>query len=81
PGVRAFGLHALHTLAIAHDAIIEARAFQTYYANQGRRADPKLADGDLVYVSTTNLTLPKGRATKLLPKYVGPYPIVKEHGE
>ena len=32
--------------------------------------------GDLVYVSTVDLSLPKGRASKLLPKYVGPFKIL-----
>ena len=33
--------------------------------------------GDLAYLSTKNLNLPKGRAKKLLPNYVGPYKILK----
>jgi hypothetical protein len=33
--------------------------------------------GDLVYVSTKNLSLPKGRARKLTPKYIGPFPIIE----
>ena len=32
--------------------------------------------GDLVYVSTADLSLPKGRASTLLPKYVGPFKIL-----
>jgi hypothetical protein len=32
--------------------------------------------GDLVYVSTADLSLPKGRATKLLLKYVGPFKVL-----
>ena len=34
---------------------------------------------NLVYLSTQNLTLPKGRAKKLLPKYIGLYKIVEVH--
>ena len=34
-----------------------------------------------MYLSTQNLTLPKGRARKLVPKYIGPYKIVKAHNE
>ena len=30
---------------------------------------------------TQNLTLPKGRARKLVPIYVGPYKIVKAYNE
>ena len=31
----------------------------------------------LAYLATQDLALPKGRAQKLLPKYIGPYKIVK----
>ena len=34
-----------------------------------------------LYLSTQNLTLPKGRARKLVPKYIGPYKVVKAHNE
>jgi len=34
---------------------------------------------NLVYLSTQNLTLPKGRAKKLLPKYIGLYKVVEAH--
>ena len=37
--------------------------------------------GDHVYLSTQNLTLPKGRARKLVPKYIRPYKVVKAHNE
>jgi len=32
---------------------------------------------DFVYLSTKNLAMPKGRANKLVPKYVGPYKVMK----
>ena len=35
--------------------------------------------GDRVYLSTKNLALPKGRAKKLLPKFIGLYKIVEAH--
>ena len=34
-----------------------------------------------MYLSTQNLTLPKGRARKLVFKYIGPYKVVKAHNE
>ena len=34
---------------------------------------------DFIYLSTRTLTLPKGRAKKLQPKYIGPYKVVKAH--
>lgn len=85
PGVRAFAERAVENLLIAHDSIIESRVAQTNHANRRRRADnpdqsvPVFDVGKLVYLSTKNLSLPKGRATKLLPRYVGPYKIVRAH--
>lgn len=75
-GVRDFAERALVNLAEAHDSIIEARVFQSYYSNLRRRQEPKIATGDLVYLSTKNLNLPKGRARKLCPKFVGPYRVL-----
>ena len=37
--------------------------------------------GDKVYLSTENLNLPKSRARKLMPKYIGPYKVTKSHPE
>ena len=34
-----------------------------------------------MYLLTQNLTLPKCRARKLVPKYIGPYKVVKAHNE
>lgn len=76
-GVKAFAEQALLNLAEAHDSIIEARVFSTVQANKHRREDPIIKVGSLVYLSTKNLSLPKGRATKLLPKFVGPYRVQK----
>jgi hypothetical protein len=76
PGVKQFVTRALQNLADAHDAIIESRVRQTHHANRRRREDDTFAVGDLVYVSTANLSLPKGRAVKLLPKYVGPFKVL-----
>ena len=76
PGVKHFVSRALQNLADAHDSIIESRVRQTHYANHHRRKDDTFAAGDLVYVSTADLSLPKGRASKLLPKYVGPFKIL-----
>ena len=81
PGIKEFTEKALTHLIDAHDSIIESHIIQTAQANKHRRTDPKLKVNDLVYISTKNLRLPKGRATKLLPKYIGPYPIVKARPE
>ena len=34
-----------------------------------------------MYLSTVNLALPKGRARKLAPRFVGPFPVVEAHPE
>lgn len=84
-GVQAFAQRVKDNLLQAHDAILESRVLQTYYANKHRhpehhqrKADERdrLEVGGLAYLSTKNLSLPKGRACKLLPKFLGPYKIV-----
>ena len=62
----------------AHDAIIAARVKSTLVANRKRKEAPFTA-GDLVYLSTENLSLPKGHARKLAPKFIGPYRILQDY--
>ena len=81
PGVRTFAMDAVRNMAIAHDAIIAERVFQRHDANKRRRGEPTIKKGDLVYLSTKNLSMPKGRASKLVPKFVGPYKVLKSHPE
>ena len=81
PGVREFAKQVQSNLIMAHNTIIEARVNQTFYANQGRRGESDKGDnlfavGKEVYLSTKNLKLPKKRAKKLPPKFMGPYKIV-----
>jgi hypothetical protein len=64
---------------MAHDAIIESRVTQTHQADRHQLPGGEHTPGDLVYLSTKNLALPKGWAKKLLPKYIGPYKIVNAH--
>ena len=79
PGVRAFALKMKEAVMSAHDAIIGARVKQTRLANKRRRPAP-FKERDFVYVSTKNLSLPKNRSRKLMPKYIGPYEILKDYG-
>lgn len=81
PGVKRFAETTLCNLADAHDAIIESRVFQTFHANRKRGEEPLISAGALVYLSTKNLNLPKGRARKLCPKFVGPYQVTKAFPE
>jgi hypothetical protein len=64
-------------MAIAHDTLIEARVFQKIYADKKRCSEPEIKEGDMVYLSTKNISMPKGRASKLVPRYVGPYKVTK----
>ncbi|KAG6892742.1 hypothetical protein C0992_012768 [Termitomyces sp. T32_za158] len=76
-GIKDFAQNALTNLANAHDAIIEARVFQTRHANNRQGDEPAIDKGSLVYLSTKNLNLPKGQASKLCPKWVGPYRVLE----
>jgi hypothetical protein len=78
PGVRVFAQKMKEAVMSAHDSIINARVKQTNLANQRRREAP-FSQGDLVYLSTKNLSLPKGRARKLAPKFIGPYSILEDY--
>ncbi|KAJ3474054.1 hypothetical protein NLI96_g12674 [Meripilus lineatus] len=76
PGVQEFATRMKEAIMAAHDAIIAARVQQTKYANK-RRRDAPFKENDLVYLSTKNLKPPKGRARKLVPKFLGPFRILK----
>ncbi|KZV59654.1 hypothetical protein PENSPDRAFT_539355, partial [Peniophora sp. CONT] len=79
PGVRSFAQQALRTLATAHDSIILNRTRQAYEANKHRRGEhaPDFMEGEYVYLSSENFSIPKDRARKLVPKWIGPYKITK----
>ena len=65
----------------AHDAILEHRIEQTHYSNKCCKPSIEYQINDLVYLSTKNLTLPQHRARKLMPKFIGPYKILKAMNE
>jgi len=77
PSVRNFAITRRLALMSAHDSILTSRVKQTRDANRKRRVEPFLV-GDLVYVSTKNFAYPKGLACKLVPKYLGPYKILRD---
>jgi len=81
PGVRTSAQQALQNLAAAHDAIIASHVVQRHYSNACRHQEPTIKEGDLVYLATKNLSLPKGQASKLMPKYVGPYKVLQAYPE
>ena len=76
PGVRQFAENMKDAIMSAHDAIIAARVQSTVQANRKRNV-ATYKEKDLVYLSTKNISLPKGRARKLAPKYLGPFEITK----
>jgi Integrase zinc binding domain len=75
--VREFAQKRKLALMSAHDSIIGARIKQTRDANRKRQTVP-FKTGDFVYLSTKNITFAKGLARKLIPKYIGPYKIIKD---
>ena len=80
-GVKQFVLQVKWDLMAAHDAIIVNHIQQTFHANKKCHASDLYHVGDHVYLLTQNLTLPKRRVRKLVPKYTGPYKVVKAHNE
>jgi hypothetical protein len=72
-----FGNQALWNLADAHNAIIETRVFQMQCLNNHHQKEPAISQGDLVFLLTKNLNLPKGRAAKLCPRFIGPYRVLQ----
>ena len=76
-GIKQFAEQAKWNIMATHDAIIESRIRQTINANKKRRPGEEYSPGDLVYLSTKNLNLPKGQAHKLLPKFRGPYKVLE----
>ena len=77
PSIREFANQKKLALMSAHDSILAARVKQTQDANK-RRQDVPFQEGDLVYLSSQNISFPKGLAWKLIPKFVGPYRILKD---
>ena len=80
-GVKQFALQAKWELMAAHDAIIANHVQPTFHANKKCRTSDLYHEGDHMYLSTQNLTLPKRRVRKLVPKYIGPYKVAKAHNE
>ena len=60
PGVKSFVQQAIQNLEMAYDAIIESQVVQVYHTNKKRKEGKTLQIRDLVYLSTANLTMPKG---------------------
>jgi hypothetical protein len=60
----------------ATDALIASRVEMVTQGNKHRRRDsPQFEVGNLVYVSTKDISFPEALARKFVPKFIGPYPI------
>ena len=68
---------ARHNIMQVHDELIAKRARDRHNANKHRREEPKYNLGDKVWLSTTNLAIPTGRARKFIPRFIGPFAINK----
>ena len=77
--IRNFALQKKLVLMATHDSILAAWVKQICDANQKWQLAP-FQNGDLVYLSTKNITFTKGLACKLVPKYIGPYKIMQDFG-
>jgi hypothetical protein len=64
-GVSQFAQQARWSLMAAHDVILQHRVGKMFHTNRKCCESEIYAVDDHVYLSTQNLTLPKGRARKL----------------
>jgi len=77
PSVHVFALQRRLALISKHDSILAAHVKQTRNANRKRQITP-FKENDLVYLSTKNITFPKGLAGKLVPKFIRPYKVLRD---
>jgi hypothetical protein len=78
-GVTQFAEQSKWNLMATYDTIIANHMVQTDQANKLCCEGAEYQVGDLLYLSTENLSLPKGQAKKLLPKYIGLYKVLEAH--
>jgi hypothetical protein len=77
PTATEFAAHMQSILETAHSAMRKAQDSQSRHANKSRR-DLVFQVGDQVLLSTENLSLAEvGQSRKLLPKFIGPFPVTK----
>ena len=79
PAICNFALQNKLALIAAHDSIPAAHVKQTRDANQKRQSAP-FKKGNLIYLSTKNISFAKGLARNLIPKFIGPYQILCDYG-
>lgn len=82
PAAATFAEKARQNLLIATDAIIESRHKAAMAQNKHLRDDPvTLEVGSKAYLSTRNLEMPGYLSRKFVPRYIGPFEIVKVRPE
>lgn len=79
PAFEVFSAELQAALQRAKKCLQAAQDRQKTYYDQGRR-DLSFANGDQVLLSTANLRPAKGVARKLLPRWVGPFSVVRMIG-
>ena len=72
-GIREFIESVVQNLNNMYDVIIACRVFQKVQADKHWNAEPDIKVGSKVFITTKDLALPKERAGKFLPKFIGPY--------
>jgi hypothetical protein len=77
--VRVMALKVKQAVMGTHNSVLAVRVKQTRDANCARCPAP-FSEGNLAYVSTENISFPKGCARKLVVRYIGPYKILKDFG-
>jgi len=58
-------------MTLAHDTLIKDRIFQQRYTDKKRHREPEIKINNLSYLSTKNIAMPKGRASKLVTEVCG----------
>lgn len=69
--VKQFALQVKWNLMATHNAIIANHIKQAHHVNRARQDTPEYNEGDLVYLSMKDLSLLKGRSSKLVLYYIG----------
>ena len=72
-GVKQFVENIRNVLDKTFDQLVTQQTQQAIKANRRRREGQRFNVGDMVFLSMEKLSLQKGRARKLLPRYLGPY--------
>ena len=81
PAAKAFTGDLAEAVELAKASWRSAQDKQAHYANSKRREIPPYKVGDQLLLSTKNVRLKNPGARKLLPKWIGPYKVIKRVGK